>query len=504
MKRSTASLLKYASIALYVSTAIAFASYFVILDNQAMILYSFALFVILGLFASIYSKLIKDLLSLSIVLIISSSITYFVITKALFPYVGAVLALSVAIVSFNLFGRYNAYAILALFLPVFFYAMKFNVYTNFAINVAVLGYYLLISAVIAASLSSIFSYNRLKFVGRIKKTVKSRGNACTLAVFVFAIALVVVPIWPLGYINLAKLPYANMYLEGAINRTAAVYAISFNAPQYYALENSNMSNIRFSYANGKRINAAMLNKTRNGSVTIFMHLNGTLLGSQNRILLHFLPYGTTFNSSLELIQPENVSGNLSAAVPILYTSGTPANAEYSYYNVTRRYPVVRHHTYNISTNSSMLPYYMIQSICPSGQNATVNVSIRSDAKVSTFVIADLSLLTRLKNRNPENYRNYLAAFIGNSTDSAVNTRHANLAINLSDCTYYVVTSNVTTDVSITEQISFYALGYNYTTTRELRADILQKNLTYYGPWGSGLPFLAHVYSLETSNSTAKK
>ena len=236
--------------------------YFIFINSSILILYSFLAFIILGVAISHRPVYIEYALSVSMGLIVASSLVYFGIpTYAL--YVGSIVMLGGMLI-LGIRSKYNAVLVAVLIVIAFFTASATAKYNTFTINMAIIGYYLLISVVIAEFASMITENSRFKWWHKIARVYLAKEKYYNATFLAIALLLLFLPIWPMGEaVNVSLLPYANMTITG-INSSANLnnssnYLLQLNLSMYNQFISDGGSNIRFAYGNSTHISAIVDN-----------------------------------------------------------------------------------------------------------------------------------------------------------------------------------------------------------------------------------------------------
>ena len=217
--------------ALYAVLIALFVLEFVDLNNAAFILYSFLAFIALGVFLGVYSKHTGAVLAMAMVFIAVSSVFY--VANALF--------------------------------------LQFV-----WINLAIVGYYLLISAVIGifiATLAESSSWQR-RLSGIVKRISRpAYGRAAGYAAIITAVALLIAPIWPSSQ-TVTPTDYTN-----TINYTS-YYGNATNATSYTLISDPLPYNYTIGLcANGTNASAAVSVRRVDGIAYAFLFGNESAMQS---------------------------------------------------------------------------------------------------------------------------------------------------------------------------------------------------------------------------------
>ena len=225
---------KLGSIALYLYILIfvLFLAYFVFLNNSTIILYSFAAFVFLGILISKNSHHMAMCIGLSLALIFGSSISYFGVPALPFT-VAALVAYAVYASAFRRRMSADIIVLIAALLPGLLDISGAAKISNFVINIAIIGYYLLISSVIALFIRAYYETNDLhksKHMRRLFSFLSAKKPVIAFISIIIAVIILAGPIWPSSQINYiyTNHPY-SIYRN---NSTAEKFFVYFPKPFY--------------------------------------------------------------------------------------------------------------------------------------------------------------------------------------------------------------------------------------------------------------------------------
>ncbi len=386
-----------ASLALFFVLAVLFLAYFIITNNSYFILYSFPLFVIFGIVASASKRLTE----------------YEVIAALSFIIVGSIM-----------------------------YFLGFWKNANFSINTAIVGYYLLISAVISIFISIAAEdskrYHKFeKFLSRLSKD--RRIQYVAIAVFVL---LLVLPIWPTGQsLSFGRIPNAqiiinNSLLEPVTNSSDFNYSVIIPYQKYQNYTTYNLSNIQFYYSSGQKINATLhqINDTYNYSADLL--LNYSKINKGYKVYLYFMPYNFS-NYSIHMGLP--ISNTTFAAKDSI------RGISYVGSHINRH--VRESLSKRIQSSKSIIqyayPYYQLGSYCAPGYNITYNVSFSFNNTASFFELRNASdFLDSINNASVNDYPGYLKGFSRYSFARFFNvSKVQNRYYSNNSCLFYVIVSN---------------------------------------------------------------
>ena len=223
------------ALGLYILIFVLFLAYFVFLNNSAFILYSFIAFIFLGMLLSKSGHYTAICLGFSMALIFGSSISYFGVPALPFT-VAALVAYAVYARYAPAFGRkvsVDIIVLIAAILPGLLDISGAAKISDFVINIAIIGYYLLISSVIALFIRTYYETNDLhknKRIRRLFSLLSANKPAITAISIIIAVIILAGPIWPSPQINYI---YTNHpYLIYRNNSTTENFFVYFPKPFY--------------------------------------------------------------------------------------------------------------------------------------------------------------------------------------------------------------------------------------------------------------------------------
>ena len=261
-------LVRYSLIVLYAILALCFVLEFVILNNSQMILYSFLIFIAIGVISGFYENISKNLIIAALVFIIIGSAFYFIQAK----------------------------------------------FSTIGINVAIVGYYLLISAVIGIFISvMIGNGNESKveksFIGFIKK---HKINISYIGI-IAALVLLLGPFWPQStavplsqYINVSVPYYYNVSAQSYSNYSVAMSPTPYYVSDPICISGSNVTlGISFTSSAASNVfffsnetflseveNSTSVNMPFHGYLDAFSnHNNGKVVGSASGSIVGHMANG---------------------------------------------------------------------------------------------------------------------------------------------------------------------------------------------------------------------
>ncbi len=514
-KYSRSGLLVLAESALFIALAILFSAYFVVMNSSIFILYSFVIFVALSV-ALIRERMSGFALGVSMALIYASSMIYMQgFPSIALPY-SACAAFAVAAMAYLAFSgkmqrTYAALVAAGALLPILFLALNFQRFQALSINVAILGYYLLISVVMGLFWRIVYFQNeaslerkaQLALRGLDRHSLRIRHTAAA-----FCAILMILPIWPLGTIvHLGVMPYANVTLSGFAPENGAhgpaPYAVYVNMSRYSGIVNPEYGNVRFYYSNGTPIAAGVFqsaNRTNN-TAKFLLYLGGGSNGTTIR--MYFEAYGTGFSKNLTQFSQERAANVTAKALYAVYgritNTGAYVNRSVLYYGKEWG---SRTESYNITTDGYETP----QMVCTPGTHKVTTLTISADVPVSVIGIYNTTDFSEaVTGTTPYlGAQGYASALAARGYGSVMESRNAtmNLSYN-SECTYYVVVSAGTARVNEHVSSTYYA---NFSGYKDVRVPIsISNSSTYeyfsYGFFPQGFVHLVHTYLNETAVNT---
>ncbi|MEM0149019.1 MAG: hypothetical protein QW346_02025 [Candidatus Micrarchaeaceae archaeon] len=495
---------KYLTVLLYallILLSLLFVAYFIVLNNDAFILYSFVLFVLLGIALSIARKWQSHSVALSIVLIAASSAAYTGIASNLALYAVASIAILSAIIALRLFRSYLVYIFWAFVLPLAFGAMKMS--STLLINVAIIGYYLLISSVLAIFINLASEDSKLHLGIMLANAFKRHDAAISYAAIILAIVLLAVPIWPQKpALILGTLTYAAL---NASSLAPGLYTVNVNGSSYLGIASQNMGNLRL-FADGQGLHAYI---GKNATSSSIFPLIFSLNKSASDIQLYFIPNATfnsapnaTFGSTLSLLNDSAFSALYRNATRLSTGFGPLQNVVNGFVNVTKTYNVSAYKNYSSNSTLNVAPYYALDSVCGAGPNATVEFSVASNRSISLFMLGSLSNYSSAVATDSIglvlSYGHFLRSFKEHSYYSVLNATSAGLNTTLNGCSYYVVASQVYAVVRV-HDYQRYVLHYSATKTVQVPAIFASGGRVQRSGFLPGsLYYIASLYANETA------
>ena len=255
-RTTAAALAAKATVLIYGAMFLIFFAYMVALNNTQLILYSFLGFLALSFVLAIKDKYAYYSAFAAITIIISSNLLYFQWFGSLIDYYLALLVFGVCASVMGLMRNLieKKYAIAAMFaiaMPLLLDVLKFGKAPALDANVAILGYYLFTSAILAIVIKIVYESNwkrRGVAAGNAKRTYEAAVNPAIYLWAITGVVLLIAPIYPLGISTpISGQPYATMSLSGfqKANMSADnnLYYMKVNLSNYKELLNPVFSNM---------------------------------------------------------------------------------------------------------------------------------------------------------------------------------------------------------------------------------------------------------------------
>ncbi|MEM3211805.1 MAG: hypothetical protein QXR85_00635, partial [Candidatus Micrarchaeaceae archaeon] len=460
--------------------------------------YLYLLFVLLGVVLAIASKWQVHAVALSIVLIAGSSVAYAGIAANLAIYAIVSVAVLSAIIALRLFRNYLIYIFWALVLPLAFGATKMS--NALLINVAIIGYYLLISSVLAIFISMASEGTRIHLGSKIVAFFKRNRNPIFYFAIALAILVLIIPIWPVKpAIILNTMSYAsaqtNVLKQG-------IYSVFVNGSAYLGLIKNNMSTIRlFSGSNIALKSYVMRGADPQGKFQIIFRTNSSIEG----LRLYFIP-NSTFKAAPVVLNSSAFHSLLLNSTPLNVTFGKPQNVLKGFVNGSVAYNVKVYKNYSYNTTIQISPYYphySVGSVCNSSINSSVSLSIASNRSVSFFVFRNILNFSSALNSSAINAEQNYSFFIGRfqkfSYYSAINTNSTSFNSTINSCIVYVIASSTPASINL-HMRQDYAVYYQKTKIAKIPALFANGGKTQaYGFLTNSIYYLSQLYANETGS-----
>ena len=458
MKKSPNREIKKAAIALCGIAAIFIAANFIIAGSPSFILYSFLFFVVLAFIISANDHSIRTAVIFAIALMVAGAIGYANISVLKLSSLGAPIFLfafviAVVVSIYNELGILRTAAISGSVLVAFLeYLAVPSESVLLSTNAAILGYYLLISSVIALIVGS--SSLKQKIGERITSISSGKNSVkAAYALIIFVAAILVLPIWP-SYvpIHTSGLPYASFTLEPA-NSSQSTNYISINATRLSLYADYNLSNIAL-YINGRNVPAVVLGNANLQYENAIIYIEGAPPAAGEKVDIYFLPFDYSGVQTPQRVSESNFTPYM---VPAMRARFVSLHYSGSYTNVTRTYTELYLSNHSSSSKIVAYPPYFVNPVCPSGSNESLQLLIRTNMTSSLFLLSGESNFSRAVSESYSNYSysSYLRSFGANSYADYLNVTSAYFNKTLDSCMYYTIVPERPALVQIQKNESYY-------------------------------------------------
>ena len=447
-----------AAIALCGIAAIFIIANFIVAGGPSFILYSFLFFIALAFLLSTSDSGIRTAVVFAIALIVAGAIGYAGISVLKVSNLGAPIFLFAFVVSAVIsiyldLGALRTAAISGSVLIAFLeYLAAPSESVLISTNTAILGYYILISSVMALIIGS--SSLKQK-IGRRMASIYSRENAgkAAIALIAAAVVLLALPIWP-SYVPIrySGLPYASFTLD-AVNVSQPTHYISINATRLSLYVDYNLSNMAL-YVDGRSVPAAVLGGADLQYEKAIIYVEGAPLTAGENVDVYFLPFDY---SGVQVSQRVSESNFIPYRVPALRAEFASLHNVGSYTNVTKTYTESYRANRTSSSKIAIEPPYFVDTLCPSGSNESLQLSIRTNGTASVFLLSGISNFSRAVSESYSNYsyQAYLRSFDSNSYYSHLNVTSTYFNKTLDSCMYYAIVPEHAVLAQVQRNESYY-------------------------------------------------
>ncbi len=472
--------LKIAALALWLFLAAMFLAYFTITNNSYFILYAFPLFVVLGILSAFSDKLSTYEIVGALAFIIAGSILY--MGKGILAYYGIFsIAAFFAIYAIDMRKEHKLYSYSVIALSDLLYFLGFSANQNFAINAAIVGYYLLIGAVISIFINTALGESKLlnasKKLFHAKSTMDIKYITLIIAV-IAAAALIVSPIWPTGQVlNFGVIPHAKIIINSSVfkrigNSSSVYYLLEINYTGLSNYTTANLSNIQFFYGNGQKINATLSQINDTDNYISNLSLNKTYPGFAKGVYVYFMPFNYSNYTTHRAKPVSNTSGVAkSALAPISYSgSYTKKNSEILYTTAINSTKLIK---------ISAFPYYTFDSFCAPGFNITYTASLSFSSNASFFELRNASdFINGISISGQSNYSNYEKSISKYSFGKFLNVKEVKNSFYADkSCMFYLVLTNKT--ITINGSLSAVSQKINGHKNVSIEVPNLYMNISRY-------------------------
>ncbi|BCS90545.1 MAG: hypothetical protein ARM1_0002 [Candidatus Micrarchaeota archaeon] len=442
-------IIKYIARALYFVLLAIFLIYFIIYNNDQFMLYSIIIFLLLVIPMLLLEK-VKRVSAILSFITLSTTVVYGLFNKLSIIIFTLMSFISISVMlSYDKLNKYYMYIFWLFILPLIYYIL--NLPANILENIAILGYYLLISVTIASLIEVIsdckISKNRLLI--RLSRFINKNINRIYAISIIAAIVIILLPIYPIKpIIDINKLAYLTS------NTT------QLNPGLYYIVINSTMlHNITSIYAN-----TSILVYANNGPIKIYTNKSLNLDNRSNYLIFNL----TKKTNNLRIyIVPNYSNSNITVNQTIfsrLFKNSSELRLNNRIYNVYGYYTIketIREARYINNTINYRYKYNISRSyqpglICRSYNNGTYKVNISIEGNATVLFFYNISNYTKylqslaLEN-NLNNSLKVLASYIVNSTSQIKITRDTG-------CIYYIILGKGS-KVEINEEEEYRYLAY---------------------------------------------
>lgn len=469
MEKSLHHEIKKVAIALCGIAAILIAANFIIAGSPSFILYSFLFFVVLAFIISANDHSIRTAVIFAIALIVAGAIGYANISVLKLSGLGAPIFLFAFVIAavvsiYAELGILRTAAISGSVLVAFLeYLAAPAESVLLSTNAAILGYYLLISSVIALLIAS---SSLSQWIERRIASISSGKNSIKAAyvLIVFVAILLVLPIWP-SYVPIraSGLPYASFTIEPA-NGSQPTNYISINATRLSLYADYNLSNIAL-YINGMSVPAVVLGNANLQYENAIIYIEGAPPAVGEKMDIYFLPFDYSGVQTPQRVSESNFTPYRVTALHAKFASLTYHG---SYTNVTRTYTESYRSNHSSSSKIVVYPPYFVNPVCPSGSNESLQLLIHTNVTSSLFLLSGESNFSRAVSESYSNYSysSYLRSFGANSYAKYLNATSAYFNKTLDSCMYYAIVPEHPALVQIQTNESYYL---NKSVTETLKA-----------------------------------
>lgn len=385
----------------------------------------------------------------------------------------------------------------------FFYMFGQEAKQFVGINLGILGYYFLISAVILVFLDMVYESNQIgrsraaMIFGRAKPHLRKYVPYLLL---VAGVAALVMPVWPLGtQLHTSLLPYIPVTVRGnGASDSGPNYIIRLNLSNYSQMVNPQSSNLAVYYANGTEIRALLLGRySPAGNISIGINKSYVIKNGTD-LRIYILAYNATFNNYFG----QQSSYNASNYTKIEVMQGSLANA-HLYKNATEHYSgivTVNKTSYNRYTTFS---FYFLGDACSPAADIKFSVGFTAEGgAASLFVLNNQSSLDGAVlryNAYAPVYGYYIGRFHNYSSYSIINRTSGiiNGSYN-STCIYYGVLMRNNTNVSISTTL-VYQQNRTFSKVIKVPASISNQSDYLYGSYGFLPESLIYLSTLNQSS-----
>ena len=410
--------------------------YFILMNDLSFIFFSLPAVILFMTILQLKKRLFYIIVKIGIILIITATIVYLGLTTPIYIY--ATLGI-IAFTSFLLVDElyyYKIYILSIIVLPLLYDILNFDVLIFPLINIALLGFYIVIASALSVflfdRLPDNFSTHAYKFIEQVKRNTKY-----IIVITGIGIILILINIWPIHpTVNISALPYISINITNKSNSN--LYNLNLNQSRYSKFENLYSSNIRLYYKNGTAITSYIYNN--NSNLHLLFYLNNTT-AQHSSMRMYFFPINFSFNNKLINLNTNKTASNFILSrknVITLNFNGSAHAYNNQYDNISFSYIKPEVKIYNSSINNSIHSDYLTQTLCPDGMNSSYSIKINSDNNFDFFVLSNISLLLNIANKlNASNYDISVLKISRYGTKKITNVKNLSTVIwSNNSCIYY--------------------------------------------------------------------
>ncbi len=445
--------IKYILIALYFLLTVIFLTYFIVMNNSLFILLSILFFIGLSFLIFKNDNYLSTVLGLSMALIYTGSVMYFKIPFIIDAILLVIYTLIMIFLEYRIKMRYKLIVYIALALPILLYLIYFETYSPYVINLAIIGYYLLIALVIAVII-------RLKFYNGDKAiSVKSsrslshyiliHKNSVYFLGIIIGILILVLPIYPLNPLfDLNLMPHSVVSFYLPSNFSGSNFILNLNLSNFTQYGVYNFRSIGFYSSTNIPINASVIKNEHNLNDIQFEINSSKFKPGKNEMNVYFFVPNNKSYTKVESIPKFN-------DITIAKNVSLSKISSFSYKNKTINYTVYNISFYNTSTNHTFYNGYEYLKMCNAYYTNFISFKLTSNHHFSIFEFNNSSDLDNALFMLKGNltYDNYIKNFEKMSYAHYINT--SNQSFLIKGCIKYsLVFDNKTNLITTIEQFKY--------------------------------------------------
>ncbi len=380
---------------------------------------------------------------------------------------------------------------------IFYYSVNATRGSLILQNIGIVGYYLLISSIIALLIRLAHDSTAPKLgslFDPLRKFWKKSNSVVVPALGFLGIAILLLPIWPLGmHIHTSLMPYIPVIIY-QISHTynSSQYILNLDLSKYPTLINPQRSNMLL-YIDGNVTDVSVIGSAPKLYNMTLLISTKAKISNRTNMRLYITSYSTGFNNYTKTIQHYD-----SAASSRIYAlAGNLTNVGKNI-TITERY-------YGLATvdrvsyaNFSTVPYYELNNVCLPGTSHHVSINYSAISPESLFIFRNDSAMadTVLADTYQKNYGYYVGRFANNSLAHVINSTSGTISAPYTGtCLDYafVLQNGQTTTVRISSE---YTVNTTMIWNATVPAAIASQKEYFYGDYGflpSGLSYLYEYY-----------